>query len=429
MKTGDYIQVVLKSGVVHTGLVIPGKDNKYISLKLESGYNVGILKSDIKSTKQLTKPKQQKQEQKIQTQKQGLKKITILHTGGTIVSKVNYATGGVISKFTPQDILNMFPELREIANVDSRLVANMWSDDARFYHYNKLAKEVEKEVKKGVAGIIIGSGTDTMHYTSAALSFILENINIPVLIVGAQRSSDRGSSDAGINLIAAANFITKTNFAGVAICMHSDANDNECWILNGCKVRKMHTSRRDAFRPININPIASVDQKGNIHYLSDYQKQHSSKLKLKLFNEKIKVGILKIHTNMYPEQFRAYKGFKGLVLEATGLGHTPGDFIDASTKIHKQIVNELKNLAKKSVVAMSSQCIYGRINMNVYSKGIMLQELGIIGNLCDMTPETSFIKLSWLLSNYKKREDIKKLFETNLRGEISSKSNYEDKFI
>ena len=429
MKTGDYLKVNLRSGISHSGLVVPSKDQKSIVLKLDSGYNVGVLKSEIKSTSKLSKPKQKTEQKTIKiTQNKSLKKITILHTGGTIASKVDYATGGVIAKFTPQDILNMFPELSEIANIDSRLIANMWSDDARFYHYNKLAKEVEKEVKNGVAGVIITSGTDTMHYTSAALSFILENINVPVLIVGAQRSSDRGSSDAGVNLVAAANFITKTNFVGVAICMHANTNDNECFILNGCKVRKMHTSRRDAFRPININPIASVDSKGNISYLSDYKKKHDQKLKLKLFNENLKVGILKIHTNMHPEQFKVYKSFKGLILEGTGLGHTPGDVIDSSTKIHKQIVSELKKLTKTAVVAMTSQCIYGRINMNVYSKGRMLQDLGIIGNLCDMTPETAFIKLSWLLSNYKKNQ-IKELFEKDLRGEISSKTNYKEMFI
>ncbi len=427
MKPGDKFQITLKDNSKKEGLVMPSRDKSILVLKLKSGYNLGIKKTKIKSKKKLKNTTKKQKTKKI-TQNKKLKKITILHTGGTIASKVDYTTGGVISKFTPEEILKMFPELKSIANISSRLIANMWSHDLRFYHYNKLAKEVQKEVKKGAKGVIITLGTDTMQYLTSALSFILEDINIPVIITGAQRSSDRGSTDGGINLIAASNFITKTNFVGVAVCMHADTNDNLCNITHGCKVRKMHTSRRDAFRPINVKPIAQVDPKGNIKYLSTYTKTHKNKLKLKLFKENIKTGILKIHTNMWPEQFKAYKNFKGLIIEGTGLGHTPGEVMDKATSSHKTIFNELKKLSKTCTVAMASQCIYGRVDMNIYTKGVKLQEIGVIGNLCDMTPETAFIKLSWLLSNYKKKE-IKGLFETNLRGELTPKTKFTEKFL
>ena len=426
-KIGDQIDILTKSGGKHIGLFIPSHNKNIISIKLDSGYNIGINKTKIKKIKLLKKSKQVKLKTKKITKNQQLKNITILHTGGTIASQVDYNTGGVISKFTPEEIVAMFPELEQIVNIDSKLIAEMWSDDARFYHYNKLAKEIQKQIKKGIDGIIITSGTDTLHYTSAALTFILENINIPVLIVGAQRSSDRGSSDAGMNLICAAQFISKTNFVGIASCLHSTSSDNSCDIIHGCKVRKMHTSRRDAFKSINTEPVAIVNNKGQINYLSNYTKKHNQELKLRLFKENLKVGLLKIHTNMYPEQFSVYKNFKGLVIEGTGLGHTPGDVIDDSTRIHKNIINEIKKLLKSTTIAMASQCIYGRINMNVYSKGRILKELGIIGDQLDMTPETSFIKLAWLLSNYKKQE-VKILFHENLRGELTKRILYKEDF-
>ncbi len=175
-----------------------------------------------------------------------MKTITILHTGGTLASKVS-KTGAVSAQYSAKDILNLYPEIKSLAKIDSKLVANMLSENMNFNHYNLLAKEIKKEIEKGVEGIIITHGTDTLHYTSSALSFILEDLPIPVILVGAQRSSDRGSSDASLNLISAINFITKTDFAEVAICMHSSMEDTSCSILPGTKTRKLHTSRRDAF--------------------------------------------------------------------------------------------------------------------------------------------------------------------------------------
>jgi len=93
---------------------------------------------------------------------------------------------------------------------------------------------------------------------------MLENLNIPVILVGAQRSSDRGSSDAFLNLVCAAHFIAKVDFSGAGICMHEPSSDDSCLILPACKTRKMHTSRRDAFKAINGNIIAKINKMGEI---------------------------------------------------------------------------------------------------------------------------------------------------------------------
>jgi glutamyl-tRNA(Gln) amidotransferase subunit D len=417
---GDLVKIETKEESFE-GVLMP-EEKEAVVLKLKSGYNLGIERSQIKKISVLEKKKEHKVPELKVDQNKSLPKISILHTGGTIASKVDYETGGVISKFTPEEIIAMFPELKNIAQLSSRLVRNMWSDDMRFAHYNILAKEIAKEIKSGTEGIIITHGTDTLHYTGAALSFVLENLSVPVILVGAQRSSDRASSDAGMNLICASEFIVKTDFAGVALCMHDRTSDSKCAILPGTKCRKMHSSRRDAFKSINSSPFATVDfDSRKIEFLrKDYlKKDKNQKLQLKLFDEKIKVGLLKIHTNMYSSEFKTYDSFDGLVIEGTGLGHAPISEIDEFTKEHTKIFDAIKNLIKKGTfVAMSTQTIYGSVDMNVYSPGRKLVEIGVLGNHTDMHPETAFIKLAWLLSNFKK-DEVRELYSKNLRGEIS----------
>jgi glutamyl-tRNA(Gln) amidotransferase subunit D len=351
--------------------------------------------------------------------------ISILHTGGTIASKVDYRTGAVYSSFTPEDLLQAFPELGKLANFNSRLISNMWSDDLRFKHFGLIAEAVKKEADKGVDGIIVGMWTDNLAVASAALAFIVEECPIPVIFVGAQRSSDRGSSDAAMNLICASKFITKTDFAGVALCMHESGSDDYCAILPATKTRKLHTSRRDAFRAVNASPIARLSYSTDtVEMLSKgYQKRSKGKCGVKPKMED-KVGLLKISVNMFPEQFDCFKGFKGLVIEGTGLGHTPGQTPDEVSKANKGIYPAIKRLVDSGcVVVMTSGCLFGRVNMRVYDKGADLLKMGVIEGE-DMLPETALVKLSWLLGNYSK-EETKKLIPKGLKGEVSERSEEE----
>jgi glutamyl-tRNA(Gln) amidotransferase subunit D len=416
---GEKVIVETKDGK-HKGIFMESPDSNTIVIKLESGYNIGFDKKQIKSIKTISKSKNKSIKKPSPKNKKGLKTISILHTGGTIASQVDYETGAVTAKFTPEELISMFPELGDVANIKSRLMRNMASDDMRFAHYNIMAKEIEKEVKAGSKGIIITHGTDTMHYTASALSFILHNLPIPVLLVGSQRSSDRGSSDAGMNLISAAKFISETDFCDVAICMHKNQSDEVCWILPGTKTRKMHTSRRDAFQPINDTPWAEVNY-SKVRFLRDDYKQLSKdkKLELKLIKENLKIGLIKAHPNMFAKEFEVYENFDGLVLEGTGLGHFPINEIDEFTKEHTKILNVIKKIAKKMPVVMSPQTIYGRIQMNVYTPGRIIQEIGVIGNYSDMTPETTFIKLAWVLSNDPKH--VNKRMEEDLVGELNKR--------
>jgi len=424
-KTGDSVVVETKEKKINGILMpVPETEGDVVILKLDNGYNVGIDKKNVKAIKLVKSPVEKKQKTVEVKLNKKLPTISILHTGGTIASKVDYKTGAVTAKFSAAEIIGMFPELTKIANIKSRKIASMQSEMMRFVHYNLMAREIEKEIKLGTDGIIITHGTDTMHYSSAALAFILGDLPVPVVLVGSQRSSDRGSSDAGLNLVSACYFIANSDFADVAICMHENLDDESCLILPALKTRKMHTSRRDAFRPINTRPVARVNySERNISFLNkNYNKKDKKrKLRLMLFNEKIKIGLIKTHTNMFAEEFLAYKDFDGLVVEGTGLGHLPNEEIDECTKENKKIFNSLKEMIKNGlVVVMSSQAIYGRLQMNVYTPMRELQEIGVLGHLSDMTPETTFIKLAWLLSNYRK-EEVKELITKNIRGEISER--------
>src|SRR3989344_3392671 len=321
---GDVVKVHTEEQA-YEGILMPRPEifeKDHTIIKLENGYNIGIGNKKIKKIEVIKKYEKKKEEKHKLSRKDGLPNIFILHTGGTIASKVDYRSGGVVAAFSPEDIVAMFPELAEIANIDSELIANMWSDDLRFLHFKLIAKAIEKKLKEGVDGIIIGMGTDNLAVASAALTFIIEQTPIPIILVGAQRSSDRGSSDAGMNLICAAEFIAKTDFAGVAICMHEHTSDNSCAILPPAKTRKLHSSRRDAFKPVNDAIIARIgyDSRKIEFIKKDYLKKDKKRKLIIKPNMEEKVCLLKITINMFPEQFEFFKGYKGLVIEGTGLG-------------------------------------------------------------------------------------------------------------
>ncbi len=429
VQPGDHVRITTKNSK-EEGILMPSSSEKIVLLKLVNGYNMGFERADIDRIDLIVKgdaPSHVVSHHAVHgtlSARSDLPTIAILHTGGTIASKVDYRTGGVATQFTPDDLVGLFPELKDIANVESELIAQMWSDDLRFSHFKLIAHKIEEHIRRGVKGIIIGMGTDNLTVGAAALSFIVESSPVPIVFVGAQRSSDRGSSDAAMNLICAAEFITKTDFGGVAICMHAHENDDRCVLLPATKTYKLHTSRRDAFKPVNTEPYAHVDYATReICFLRPDYPRRADRLVIKPAMED-RVGLLKIHINMFPEQFEFFKGYKGLIIEGTGLGQTPGQVPNDLCLIHKEIYPALRRVIESGcVVVMTSQCIYGGVNMNVYDKGRDLLGLGIIPGH-DMLANTALVKLSWLLGNYNPA-DVKKLIGENLRGEISEQHMYQ----
>ncbi len=420
---GDQVKVVTKKETLE-GVLMPSFDEKVVLIKLDTGYNLGLDKKDVLKIELVEKAKVAKDSKTAAPINKNLPTIAILHTGGTIASKVDYRTGGVTSAFSPEELIAQFPELGTIANLESELVAQMWSDDLRFAHLSLLAKAIQKQVKKGVKGIIIGMGTDNLAVASAALSFMVEQTPVPIIFLGAQRSSDRGSSDAAMNLICAAEFVAKSDFGGVGICMHDSSSDENCVILPACKTYKLHSSRRDAFKAVNDVAIARINYTTRrIEFLRpNYPKVNGSLIIKPKMEEK--VGLLKIHINMFPEQFSFFKGCKGLIIEGTGLGHTPGQVPNKLCEIHTKIYPALKKLIDSGcVVVMTTQCLFGRVNLDVYDKGRDLKHLGVISGE-DMLANTALVKLAWLLGNYPLGK-VKELMGKNLRGEINSQIPYE----
>jgi len=438
VEAGDKVKILYKDEVLE-GILMPEaqgsetsrapkdkllSDKKgFLDLKLSSGYNVGLDKRFIKKIELLQKKKALKTSSNKVAVDKKKKTIAILHTGGTIASKVDYETGGVIAKFSTEELLGLFPELKNIANIKSVFVSNMMSEDMRFKDYQKIARAVKKEVDGKVDGVIIGHGTDTLAVTAAALAFMLENVQIPVLVTGSQRSSDRGSTDSAMNIICAAEFIAKTSFKGVAICMHENTSDDKCLVMPATKTRKLHSSRRDAFKVINEKAIARVDYANKKIDWINKPKENKEQFVLKDGFED-KVAVLRTYNNMNSDflDVLTAKKYKGLVLEATGIGQAP-------TNVKENLPNyvALKKFIKNGgVVVLTSQCIFGRVHKDIYANCRRLANIGVIFGE-DLLTETAHVKLAWLLGNYKKAE-VEKLITMNLRGEITKRTE-KDTFL
>lgn len=424
----------------HIGAVMPriGGDANALVIKLDNGYNIGIaFKPDVKITKlkeeqieQSGKSSKESQSHKAKTGAitSNLQKptIAILHTGGTIASRLDYRTGAVVPLSTADDMVGMYPELKEIGNIRTRIIFQIFSEDMEPSHWPVLAKEVYREItEEGCDGIIITHGTDVMHYTAAALAFMLRDLPVPVLLVGSQRSSDRPSSDAGMNLICAARFIAASNWSGVGVCMHASPNDDVCWILPATRCRKMHTSRRDAFRPIDAKPIANIHASLNtIEMIAKNYIEKDMKRIPKLDNVfDTDVALIKSRPGFRAEELEYYANTcQGIVIEGTGIaGNLPINAADDKTRHHTELLAKLKEMTKKGIaIYMTSQCIFGRINMNVYTTGRNLQSAGC--RPAYMTPETAFVKLGWILGHTKDPKKVAEMMATDIAGEIYNRA-------
>jgi len=413
MDSGDRIKVILADGE-REGVLVPslGTDKETLILKLDNGYNVGIDRSKIKKTVLISKYKKKKITVEKVNQKK-LPKISILSTGGTISSKVDYRTGGVYADYTAEDFLMLCPELASIASIHTKKIASVMSEDILPDDWAGFARDVKKEIDAGARGIVITHGTDTMHFTAAALSFMLEDLHVPVILTGSQRSIDRGSSDAFMNLICSVKAAVSYAGAGVMTCMHGNSDDDYCLLIRGTKVRKMDTSRRDAFRPINDLPLAKVytDRLENIQAPSK-----GEKLKLSTKFED-SIAIIYIYPGLDPEilEFYLKKNIKGLVIAATALGHV-------NTWTKKSLLPGLKKFREKDIpVFITSQTLYGRVDPYVYTNLRKLSGEVECIFLKDMMPETAYIKLGWVLGQQKKYEKVKDMMLRNYRGEYSEK--------
>ncbi len=375
-------------------------------VKLDSGYNIGV---DPLSCTFFGHPADFPPKKSEVLQNTDLPHLSIVSTGGTIASRIDYRTGSVTSQFDANDILVAIPELAKVANYRTIPLATILSENMTPVIWQELARAVYKEIKKGVTGVIITHGTDTMAYSSAAISFMIDT-PVPVVFVGSQRSADRPSSDNAMNAVCAASAAT-SDLGEVAVVMHATTNDDTCAIHRGTRVRKMHSSRRDAFRSMGIDPIGSVAYPSREVTLKSYALRRGSQTLA--LHDKLQedCGLVQFYPGMSPDLLKAYEGYKGLVLAGTGLGH-----------VSTTLLPSLKKLIKSgTIVMMTTQCMQGRVCDRVYDTGRDLLTAGVIEG-GDMLPEVALVKMMWVLGNERDPERAAALMQTDLKGECNRRS-------
>ena len=411
---GDRIRVV-KEGRVLEGILMPRPvlgDPDCIVLKLDSGYNVGIKFEEGMAIEVVGKgPPPAFSKPEAPAARPGLPEVALISTGGTIASRVEYRTGAVKPALEADDLYALFPELEEIAVVRAEVLYALLSEDMRPENWTGMAERAAHHIRSGVEGVVIAHGTDTMAYSAAALAFALRNLPVPVVFVGSQRSSDRPSSDAALNLLGAFIAASRGPFAEVVVAMHEDMSDRAIAIHRGTRVRKCHTSRRDAFRSVNAPQLARVVN-GQVQMLTDDYVRRDEGRELEVlpkFEEK--VALVKFHPGFNPGliDWLVESGYRGMVIEGTGLGHIGYYCLEAVRRAVREGL----------VVCMTSQCIWGRVNMNVYERGRDLLLAGVVP-LADMLPEVALVKLMWVLGSLTDDpEEAKELMQKPFAGEIS----------
>ena len=419
---GDVVRVKTKDEVYEGVLMHRPEilEKGYTVLKLENGYNIGIEDSRIEKIELVSKHKKlQPQKHKTSESKKNLPTVSILSFGGTISSKIDYRTGGVYADYTAEDFIEMIPELADIANLRAEKVMSIMSEDMSPDDWKLMARRIAKELNDDdVSGVVVTQGTDTLHFSTAAISFFLKNLNKPVVFTASQRSIDRGSSDAFSNLLCAVHAAAKFDGAAVVTCLYGTSNDDYCILNRGVKVRKMHTSRRDAFRPINELPLAKVFGDGRIEVLNNnYEKRNKNKVAV---DDKFeaKTGLIYVYPGIDAEIFDFYleKKYRGIVIAATALGHVP------TTNPKHSLIKKLKELIDNNLaVVISTQTIYGRVHPYVYTN---LRKLSMELNCIfaeDILPETAYIKLGWVLGHTHKLDEVRKMMLTNYAHEISER--------
>ncbi len=426
IKIGDKI-LVTKGKLEYVGILMPRiklGDTSSVVIKLSNGYNIGIKHDKDVKIRRLEpgRPIRFKPAETVPRKDPEKPTVSILGCGGTIASRVEYTTGAVFPALSPADLLLSFPEIGDVANIKGRKLFELFSEDMSTEHWKIIAREVVKEIESGSDGIVLMHGTDTMHYTAAALSFMLRDLPVPVVLVGAQRSSDRGSSDNLVNLVSAVVAAAQSSVAEVTVCMHGNMSDDFCYLHQGTKVRKLHTSRRDAFQSVNVKPYAKIfypDKK--IEYLrSDYKIRERRTVKL---DDKLNPNVALVYTypGIKPEFIQSLRNFDGIVIAGTGLGHVPMN--PTNDKFTQSLLPTLRNLIHSNIpVVIAPQTIYGRLDMDIYQAGRMLNEIGVIGNGCDWLPEVALVKLMFVLAHTKDMNKIKEMMLTNYAGEISERT-------
>ncbi|MFD1565683.1 Glu-tRNA(Gln) amidotransferase subunit GatD [Haloarchaeobius amylolyticus] len=414
MNPGDRVRVD-RADRTYEGVLLPSSTDEHLVVKLEGGYNVGVdrdgadvdvLAEDVYEIDGTDSTGTDADEGSEIEFDDDLPTISLLSTGGTIASTVDYRTGAVTAQFDAEDVLRAVPDLAGRANYRGRVVANILSENMEPPLWQELAQAVYEEIEAGADGVVVMHGTDTMQYSASALSFMLET-PVPIVFTGSQRSADRPSSDNVMNAVSAVE-AAKSDCAEVMVCMHATESDDRCALHRGTRVRKNHTSRRDAFETVGAKPLGEVDyETEEITFRRDYQARGEADLAIDADLED-DVELVKFTPGMDPAFLDVVEGNEGLIVEGTGLGH-----------VHTDLIPRLEELVEDgTTVVMTSQCLEGRVCDRVYDTGRDLLESGVV-EAGDTLPGTAKVKLMWALAN---TENVEEAMGTSLAGEIQERS-------
>ena len=414
---GDLVEIHLTK-IIYEGVLLesPEDAKDIVLLKLDSGYNIGFKKKDVLQINVLERFRESGRAGEVPKGAQGKPNIAMIITGGTIASRLDPRTGGVDPLSRPEDLFKFYPEIFKLVNV-SRIEVPFTkpSEDMDWKDWKKIAQVAQKLLNDPeIKGIIVTHGTDTLHYTSAALSFFLKDLNKPVVLTYSQRSIDRASSDANLNLQCAA-LTAISDIAEVMLVGHATENDDFCFAMPGTKVRKLHSSRRDAFKVVNAEPYAKI-YPDTVERISSYNLRNKKKVKLDAKWDE-RVALVKFYPGQSPDILDYYlkKKYKGIVVEMTGLGHV------AARRARNSWIKKLNEVQKKGmIVCAAAQTIFGRLDPYVYSSGREILKTRVI-YLEDMLAETALVKLGWVLAKTQDREKVKSMMLENFSGELNDR--------
>jgi glutamyl-tRNA(Gln) amidotransferase subunit D len=402
-----------------TGIILPraeNDDDRHIVLKLANGYNVGVATDTVTDMRECGyKEAHYKIPEKEFPFSEDKPNIKLFGTGGTIASRLDYRTGAVIPAFSPGELYGAVPELADICNLTTEKLFAVFSENMGPEQYKTLAIAIGEEIKKGKDGIVIGHGTDTMHHTASALAFMVQNPPVPIVLVGSQRSSDRPSSDAALNLMHATKAAAESDIAEVMVCMFGSTSDEYGLLHRGTRVRKMHSSYRSTFRTIGDVPLAMVDRQKITPLGPDYNRRRRDRnVDIHPYFER-RVALVYYYPDMHPDIIDSLvdNGYRGIVIAGTGLGH-----------VNKPVYPAIERATSKGVaIYMTVQTLWGYTHMFVYDTGRDLMAKGVIP-AANMLPEVAYVKLGWALGQTDDLDKVKEIMLTPICGETTDREPY-----
>ena len=407
---------ITKGNARYEGLLLPRSehtDDVYVTLKVDTGYNLGVLIDDDTKIEEFGYQKGSYQLPHINVERRKeLPNVTLLGTGGTVASRLDYRTGSVLPAFTPEELFSAVPELISAVNLTPKTLYQILSENFRPEYWVKTAEAIGKEIESGADGVIIGHGTDTMCTTGAALSYFLQSLPVPVVLVGSQRSSDRPSSDGPRNILYAATLAGRENFAEVVVCMHGGTSDSYNLVHRATRCRKMHSSRRDTFRTLDDIPLGKIDDSGVTWFKDDVRPR--GRVEDFYLDTKIdpRVGMLCSYPGMSPDILDSMvdRSYHGVVIIGTGLGHVGTDMFPALERCQEEEIP----------VVLVVEPLFGYIQLRVYETGRDMLARGVIEG-ANMLPSAAYTKLIWVLGHTRNIEEVKRLMQTDVAGEITSR--------